>query len=339
MRHPAACVALALMGLAGPLAAQTPAETIEQGIAAFRRLELDRAADLLTRALENQDLPRATRAQALVYLGAAEFERGRRSDATRVFRELVLLSPAHRLDTLTFLPETVRAFDGVRETWKAVELVVRPGATLTVALIPSSPHLVEAVVLSAAGAPIRTLHEGRISGDTSLTWNGRLADGTRADSGAYTLVVGSGVEPGSLLRHVRLPLTLRHRPVDTLAAPPAPDPGSFLPEQRPGSWLLPLASGLAAGAATVVLPRAFGSDGAGPARFAIGGAIGLAGVIGFVIGRRAEVIPANVAANEAVRNAWRQRADSVTAVNRERRAAPTLLISAGTPEQRDGGWR
>ena len=341
----AVAAATLLLTAAFPAAAQTAEQVLDSGIAAYRRLQLDSAATLFTTLLQRADLSDPVRARTLAFLGAVEFERGRRAEAARIFRDLVLLAPKNRLDSLTFTQDVRRAYNGVRETTKAVAVDAPSQATLRaggdpfrVTVTPSSSHTIRTVLLSSAGAPLRTLFEGPISEATQISWDGLVGDGVRADSGRYTLVVSSSAEPGVVLRHVRLPVLVQLHLVDTLLTPARPDT-AFLPEQRRGDGIVPLAAGLLGSAATVALPQLFGEDGAGPARFAVGGAIGIAGIIGFVTGRRREPIAANVAANRALRDTWQQEADRVAATNRERRRAPALVIRTGPIERREGDWR
>lgn len=333
-----------LLGVAcaAPLTAQTPAELLKRGVEAYQRLELQEATDLFARALARaDDLDAAAREQALAYLGASFAELGRRGDASRTFRDLLLFAPAHRLDPLRFSAQAVRVFDDVRATTKAVALDAGGGARLTVRLTSSSPHEVTAVVLGPDDRVLRTLFSGQLEDAGTVVWNGRLAGGEPAPPGPYTLVVASQAGPEAVFRHVRTPLVVEHIAPDTMAAPPPLPADSLLPERRPGSsGLLPLLAGLAGGAATVVLPDIAASpDGTGGGRFVVGGVLGIAGVVGFLAARAGEPLPANVAENLRRREARAEEIRRVEEANRRARQDPRIVIHAGTPERREGDWR
>ena len=92
-------------------------------------------------------------------------------------------------------------------------------------------------------------------------------------------------------------------------------------------------------AAVTGLPAAVGSGkgDASAARLVVAGAVGFAGVVGFVLHRPGRPLAANVQANRAARDAWQRRSAEVSAENARRRAAVRLAVHAGaisTSEQR-----
>jgi hypothetical protein len=99
-----------------------------------------------------------------------------------------------------------------------------------------------------------------------------------------------------------------------------------------------LAASVAAAAATIVLPSVMARGSGGTdARFAVGAAIGVAGVIGFVAQRPGRPLAANVRANAPQRDAWTRRVDTVKAENATRRANVRLVIRAGPIVTADRG--
>jgi hypothetical protein len=91
-----------------------------------------------------------------------------------------------------------------------------------------------------------------------------------------------------------------------------------------------LITGLVAAAAVIALPSlvARGSGGSGD-RFAVVGALGVAGLLGFQNQRRPQPIPANIAANQVLRLGWQRQVDSVRTENAARRQTGRLVIRAG----------
>jgi len=108
--------------VAPSLQAQAPESLIASGIRAYRNLDFDAAAGFFTRALTllGATADTARRAEALTYLGATEVYRQRTEGALGLFRDLVRLSPAYRIDRLIFPPEVTGVFDAARRVTPAV---------------------------------------------------------------------------------------------------------------------------------------------------------------------------------------------------------------------------
>src|SRR5437016_101394 len=89
------------------------------------------------------------------------------------------------------------------------------------------------------------------------------------------------------------------------------------------------ARGRDAGAAVVALPSlmAQGKDATG-ARFAVGAAVGVSGLVGF-FARKPRPLDANVRANASQREAWKRRVDAVKAENAARLRTTRLVVRAG----------
>ncbi len=66
-------------------------------------------------------------------------------------------------------------------------------------------------------------------------------------------------------------------------------------------------------------------------RFVVVGAAGVAGIIGFSARHHPLPIPANIAANQALRLAWQRRVDAAHADNEARRHDVRIVVRAGEP--------
>jgi hypothetical protein len=338
-------VTLALALLAAATArqaqAQTPAEQLARGVRAYRDLDYDSAAVLLRAALAPARTPALSdpdRIQGLVYLGATELFREHRDSATAAFGRLLLLAPRYRPDQLVFPPEVSTLFQEVRLTTRAVTVsvpaltqIASAGDRLVLWLYATSYHPVDVAVLRSNGVPLRSLYSGGVGDSLQVLWDGRDAAGNPPESGPYLLRVDSRGSAGRVVRSVALPLQVAVVRGDTLPLPSPPADSLFRPEHTaPGSGARALATGLAAAAVTVVLPSLVaGGSGAMGERFAVAGALGAAGVVGFQLQRRPLPIPENVAANRALRLGWQRQADSVRAQNAARRRDVRLDIRAG----------
>jgi len=188
-------------------------------------------------------------------------------------------------------------------------------------------------VLRANGVPLRNLYSGGVGDSLQVLWDGRGETGAPAESGRYRLRVDSRGGDGRVVRSVDLPLDVTQLRADTLPLPAPPAASLLLPEHTvPTSGGRALATGLAAAAAAMVLPSVVSSGTSGMGeRFAVAGALGVAGVVGYQLQRRPQPIPENIAANQALRRTWQQQADSVRAVNAARLRALRLEIRAGAP--------
>jgi hypothetical protein len=346
-----AALILALLVLAGapPRAAraQTPAELLARGLRAYQDVDYDSAAAVLRAALAQPGPPALSatdRVRALAYLGATELFRERRDSAAAAFGRLLLADPRYRPDQLVFPPEVSSLFQEVRLTTRAVAVTAPPlteiraaGDRLIVWLYATSYHPIEVAVLRANGVLLRSLYSGGAGDSLQVLWDGRTATGTPAESGLYVLRVDSRGSDGRVARSVDLPLDLAQLHGDTVPLPPRPAEALMRPESSPGgSGVRALATGLAAAAAVVVLPSLVSGGSAGMGeRFAVAGALGVAGVAGLQVQRRPQPIPANIAANQALRLVWQRQADAVRAENAARRQEVRLVVRAGAPRAVD----
>ena len=343
MNSPRAAIVLTLaLAMARPrdAVAQTARELVAQGVRAYRALEYDAAVALLKRSLAEGavgTLSTTERAQALTYLGATELFRGRRDSASLAFVDVVLLEPRYRPDELIFPPQVTNLFQEVRQATKTVSLAVPPVTEVrartdrfTARVFTSSLADVTVTLARDDGTPVRELYTGPVADSLAVTWDGFGASDTPVPTGRYVLQVaprGAGTN-GPAARQVVL--DIEQRAADTLPWPRAPTTPALLPERAPaGPAVRSLAAGVAAAAAAIVLPSVMArGSGGSDARFAVGGAIGLAGVIGFIAQRPGRPLAANVRANAPERDAWTQRLDAVKAENATRRATVRLVIRA-----------
>ena len=160
-----------------------------------------------------------------------------------------------------------------------------------------------------------------------VSWDGLTAAGTPANDGHYILRVTPRSPAADGPRARQVVLDVKQQPPDTLPWPPTP---ALLPERTlTGPAFQSLAAGLVAGAAVVALPSliAQGKDATG-ARYAVGAAVGVSGLVGF-FARKPRPLDANVRANASQREAWKRRVDAVKAENAARLRTTRLVVRAG----------
>ena len=343
MRFPRALLILTLaLAVARPrdAVAQTARDLVTQGVRAYRALEYDAAVALLKRSVADRaigTLSTAERAQALTYLGATELFRGRRDSAALAFADVVQLDPRYRPDELVFPPQVTNLFQEVRQATKMVSLAVPPVTEVrarldrfTARVFTSSLADVAVTLARDDGTPVRELYMGPVADSLTVTWDGFSAGGTPVATGRYVLRVAPRTA-GAVAPPVRqVTLDIEQQAADTLPWPPAPPTPALLPERTPaGPAVRSLAAGVAAAAAAIVLPSVMARGAGGSdARFAVGAAIGVAGVVGFIAQRPGRPLAANVQANTLQRDAWMRRLDSVKGENATRRATARLVIRA-----------
>ncbi len=345
-----AAVAASIWAIPGEMAAQSPSQLLQQGIRAYRDLEFDAAAGFLRQGLSGPDgsLAPADHANALTYLGASEVFRGNIDSAEVAFRNLVLFDTRYQPDRLVFPPEVTNVFDRMRRDTKVVTVdapartQIRWGSDeFGVLLFASSFHRVRAALLSSDGEERRLLYRGPVVDSIEIRWDGGDAGGRHVETGTYWLAVASIDTSGSTARTVRVPLAIRADIPDTLPHPTPPADSLFLPESNPSrTGLESLLGGLLMGGALAVLPNAIASDAElGAASYVIGGAVSLAGVVGFFTHRPGRAMPANIEANAALRRAWQEQAEATARENVARRADVRLVIESGRPSIVEPGAR
>jgi hypothetical protein len=324
------------MGAAAPAAAQSALKLREQGVQAYKALELDNAARLLRSALGSGDLPDTMVLSTEAYLGATEFYRHQSDSARAAFRRLVLREPRYRLDSLAFSPEVTAAFDSVRLATPALSVDVPPRATLepgrggmTARVYPSGPHAVRIRIETSSGEAVRTLREGRVTGSFTVTWDGAGPTGT-LPSGLYVWSFASLDRRGDVQRIVDVPVRLEHTTVNAPAVPPKP---TLLPEREPARrGLIPLGVGLGAAALALVATPVFTDEDA--PRITLAVVFSAGGIIGFLEQRPGKRIPDNVAANQAALAAWQAEVQRAREEERRRNPGPRIILETSRPSVR-----
>lgn len=332
---------LAMTGMSVAAAqAQTNAGFVDSGIRAYGNLDYESAAEQLRRALADTTLDRPTHTRILVYLGAAEIFRERVDSAQAVFGRLLRVDPRYRIDRLIFPPEVSDVFEVARRQTRAVAVTVRDTAEFMIGVAGFTPvlysstfHDVRATIQRPDGSTAHTLYGGPLSDSLRLEWRGATSGGTPVAPGRYFLAVESLDRAERVVRIVRIPLQIDVARQDTLAHPAGPPDSSLLQERHPSGPGLEALSGLLMGVGVMALSSglASGAD-LSESRLAIGTAISLAGIAGFLQKRPGRPIPANVAHNDSLRRTWRDRIAAVLQENDRRRADVRITVRAGTPQ-------
>lgn len=324
--------------------AQTPEELVERGLTAFTQLDFNAAAGLLRSAFAAGAagiLDPDEHAEALTMLGAAEVFRGNPNLARDAFRQLVLAFPFYEVDELVFPPEVTSLFARVKQSTPVVRLTAPPGEqvvavgqnTYQVTVRANTNHEILAVVTRGDGRLVQTLFTGPVGDRMVLRWDGRDTTGALLRPGPYTVSVRSGLEAGAWERVAQLPLDVQVRLADTIPTPGAVPDSLLRPEirgKRPAYEAL--GGGVLSGLAIVMIPSvvASGSELNG-ARFAVAGAVGIAGIVGYFKQRPGTPIPANVSYNQTVYAAWQDSIAVIQRLNATRQAVSELRIRAGPP--------
>jgi hypothetical protein len=324
--------------------AQTAAALVEQGIRAYDELEFEAAAASLRRALRavpGVDIGGEAYARALIYLAATQYYRDDPDSTEALFEQLVLFDTRQRPDPLVFEPGVTDIFEAVRRDTKALTVVV-PDRTaigigagdLPVTLYASSFIGTVVEIFDQDSSLTRLVYDGPVSDSLVVTWDGLDSTGTRPPDGNYTLAITSRRPGGAALRSTRFPLNLFTTQRDTLAHPLPQADSLFLPERTGrGQTIETLLGGLLMGGAVMVLPGAMASESElMGTRIAVGGAMSIAGIVGFVTRRPGRVLPENVAANNAIREEWDERLRATVAENATRVASIRLVVEAGQPQ-------
>jgi len=330
-----------------PLAAQSPEQTLSRAVVAYQNLEFDLAAGLLRRVLSasgSDTLATASRPRALAYLGASEWFRGHRDSSAAVFRRLVLLDPRYQPDELVFPPDVTNAFAQARRDAKVVAVRAAPELAFQLGegrysawLLASSSHEIAVTLVHEDGTLVRSLYRGPIGDSLEVVWDGNDSTGAVVRSGTYLVRVASHAPDGHTLRvaQARLDVAIVRR--DTLPVTPVPPDSLVLPEMGPARHPLgSLFAGLLGSVTVAALPAALAS-GSHPtdARFAVAGAVGLAGLVGFFT-HQSRPLPQNVAANRALRDTWGHRAQAAAEENARRRKDVHVVVRTGRVVVIDG---
>ena len=323
--------------------AQTPEELVARGMAAFTQLDFDAATGLLRSAFAAgaaSVLDPGQHAEVLTTLGAAEVFRGDLNGARDAFHQLVLAFPFYEVDELVFPPEVTSLFARVKQSTPVVQLAAPTGEQVVavgqnsyeVTVTTNTHHEIDAVVTRGDGRLVQTLFTGPVGDRMVLRWDGRDTTGALIRTGPYVVSVRSGSGVNEWQRVAQLPLDVQVKVADTIPTP-GPLPDSLLrPERRAkGPAYEALVGGVLSGVAIAVIPSAVASTSElEGARFAVAGAVGIAGIVGFFTQRPGRPIPANVAHNQSVYAAWQDSIAVIRELNTTQ-AVSELRIRAGTP--------
>lgn len=332
MRSAACVVALCAVALTAPAArAQSPERALDQGIKAYRELEMESAGWLLRQAIASTRLDARKRVRALSYLGAAEFYRDRRDSALSAYRQLVDLEPYHRLDRLVFGPDVQAIFEEARRLTPVVEVSASrtsfPSGTagLPVRMRANTPHVVVVTAEAVNGSAADTVFRERIRDTATAYWKATARPGGHAPVGDFVISVTSLDGRGGVQRRVTLPVRVSRSPSDPLGTPTPP---TMLPERSPwGPGIGRLVLGLgAATAAYYLTPRV--SDSRGLQLFLTQG-FAAAGIVGFVVSRPGRPLPENVVANRIAQEQYEARVARVQRENQRRAEGGTVYVEVG----------
>ena len=336
-----------------PAQGQTAASLLEDGIRAYQELEFVAAAGFLRRALDpalGQQLsdPAASRVltiRALTYLAAAETLSGNTDSARAVFERLVRFDTRYRPDQLIFPPQVTNAYDAVRRDVKVITLDAPERTTFRVGqglfsfeLFASSYHEAVVEIRDLDSLRVRSIYRGPIVDSLDLSWDGRDPERLVVPSGSYDLYIQSRDSTGSLLRTMRVPLSIEVETPDTLVHPIEPADSLILPEQHSsGPGLEALIGGLLAGTAIAILPAAFSSDtDLMGERLLVAGTVSVAGITAFFRRRPGKPIPENIESNQSLYRSYRDSLAAVITENERRKSDIQLVISTGTVSVLEG---
>lgn len=333
MRALACLVVLVGIGiaLASPASGQSAQATLEQGIQAYRELEMESAGWLLRQALADDRLDARQRVTALSYLGAAEVYRDRRDSALAAFSRLIRVEPFHQLDQLVFAPDVQAIFDEARARTPMVEVSASrtsfaPGERgLPVRLRANTPHVVVVTVEAVNGVVLDTVFRERVRDRATAYWNASGAPGVRPPVGGFLLGIASLDGRGRVSSRLTLPVHVTRSAENPLSVPAPPQ---VLPERQPaGPAFMRLGVGLAAATAAYFVTGAV-TDAKGP-QIALAVVFVAAGAIGFWEVRPGKPLPDNVVANEVARREWEARVAQVQRENQRRTDGGTVTIDVG----------
>jgi hypothetical protein len=180
------------------------------------------------------------------------------------------------------------------------------------------------------------LYEGAITDVLEVSWDVRDPDTGAPVAGSVQLHVSAMSAAGEETVTV-LPLSIAVIQQDTLPHPAQPRDTARV-WQRPPEWrsFATLAAGILSGAAAVGLPSIVAHDGKGaPIRFAIGGTLGVAGVLGFLRQREEVADPIAIEENRLRREAWRDAVERTIGENDGRREVHLRIVAGDVTGGRD----
>ena len=335
-----------LAGVAPRLEAQDNTdEVLRQSVTLYENLEVERALVLLRRIISPSspfEVSREQRVTAYKYIGAALAILGQADSSIVYFRAALERDPFLDLDPDRFTQQEKAALaEAKRRSFATASrpLVAkqwdpaREEMTFSVVTTHQAALRVEIQSLDGRGGTV--IYDRETDGVREIAWNGVVA--TRlAPAGLYELrVTGRSLLTGRV-DSAALPFTIRHDfPTleDTL---PTLRPSELLPERYPPSaGRSSLLKGLAVASVALIIPRLAGhgdlrDGGNGLAATAATAAAG-AGVVAFIVRRRAPEIPANIARNNTRRGERVAANLEILRRNADRLAQTRLVLVPGAP--------
>lgn len=341
------------MLVARPAHAQRAAPLIDQARAQIDQINPDSAFQLLQRALD----PAAgaagmLRVRAFTLVGIAELLRGNRVSARQAFEQALRIDPSARIDSLSYLHSEASVAFGEART--AVGSLRRPFAVsldlprdtivaaregrLRLDVRPTTPARV-AITIAPLDNPLSPVWTESLVVDVGAgaLWNLAYGDSGIVPEGRYLLRVAATSSSGEAAPIVEQVVRVTRQAVDTQPAPPRLDSSRLLPEslRLPRASRNRLAFGALLGVGALLTPSLLGSGDVGGGRgraVLVGGAVAIAGVVGFLTGHRDQPLPENLAFNRQVREVdANARATAASQNVRLRAAAPIRIQAEGPP--------
>jgi hypothetical protein len=343
----ATLVVVGLVAAATPAVAQAPVPRL---LASARQYILDLKSDsaglVLQRVLADSGASAAERSWAFSLMAIVRLEATDRSGAQTMFRQALRFDARLPMDSVGVLRELQSEVEGVLQEARQLEgaVVAQPQvaraplsvrfevpAETTLAvdgrlpIVPVPSRRARAVVTMAlADAPGAILWRDSLAAGTAgpVLWPVRATEGRVVTPGRYLFAVTAFDEADEQAR------VEWHVAVERVAADTQPIPGPVRPDElRPETVQVRrrapagLALGIGLGAAALALPQLIGRpevnaglslDGMA---FVVAGSATVAGLMGFLGGRRAEYVPENAQYNVDLRQQRASRVAEIVAAN------------------------
>jgi hypothetical protein len=348
----AAGLVVGLVAAATPVAAQAPVPRL---LASARQYILDLKSDsaglVLQRVLADSGASAAERAWGFSLMAIVRLEATDRSGAQTMFRQALRSDARLPMDSVGVLRELQSEAEGVlqetRRLYPAVDAAVSQpqvasvplgvrfevAAETTLAVVDGRLPIVpvpsrrarSVVTMALADAPGAILwrSDTLLAGGTGpVLWPVRAPDGRVVAPGRYLFAVTALDEAGEQAR-IEWVVAVERVAADTQPIPGPVRPDELRPETVQVRRRAPagLALGIGLGAAALALPQLIGRPevNAGLSRdgtaFVVAGSATVAGLMGFLGGRRAEYVPENAQYNVELRQQRASRIAEVVAAN------------------------
>ncbi|MGD0992533.1 MAG: hypothetical protein ABR998_08685 [Gemmatimonadales bacterium] len=248
------------------------------------------------------------------------------------YRDSVLVDTAQ---SVVWVVNLVRAPLSLSVTIPDQVSVPATGAAYSVALVSARRSLVTVTLTGADGSLIRSDTE-TVNGRAEFGLVLRGPEGAILPAGRYRLRASGADDWGTVSEPVDQYITLSRGIVDTAPTPQPPAASSFLPETvaaHPGPVAPALGSVLLA-AVTIAGPSLLGNPNLGSSAtrgalaYAVGGTIGISGIVGFLSGKASRPSPENIRLNSQRRAEYARTLQEVTTDNARRRQEAPIIVRA-----------